>query len=71
MSSSKMTPDKIKKQIELLCSDLERCDKRCKRISKAIGLEDNHLISWARKEAENVLEYIEELRGKDNVDKEI
>lgn len=56
-----MTPDKIKKQIELLCSDLERCDKRCKRISKAIGLEDNHLISWARKEAESVLLYIEEL----------
>jgi hypothetical protein len=66
-----MTPDKIKRQIELLCSDLERCDKRCKRISKAIGLEDNHLISWARKEAESVLEYIEELKGKDNVDQEV
>lgn len=57
-----MTPDKIKRQLELLCSDLEKCDKRCRKISKAIGLEDNHLISWARKEAENVLEYIEGLK---------
>jgi hypothetical protein len=66
-----MTPDKIKKQIELLCSDLERCDKRCRKISKAIGLEDNHLISWARKEAESVLEYIELLKEKEGADKEI
>lgn len=61
----------LEKQLHMLVKDLQKCDKRCKRISKAIGLEDNHLISWARKEAENVLEYIEELRGKDNVDKEI
>lgn len=66
-----MTPDKIKKQIELLCSDLEKCDKRCRKISKAIGLEDNHLISWARKEAESVLEYIESLKGDGNVNKEV
>jgi hypothetical protein len=60
-----MTPDKIKKQLELLYLDLERCDKRCKRISKAIGLEDNHLISWAMKEAESVLLYIESLKGEE------
>lgn len=47
--------------------DLEKCDKRCKRISKVIGLEDNHLISWARKEAESVLLYIELLKEKENV----
>lgn len=55
----------------MLLRDLNSADKRCRKISKAIGLEDNHLISWAMKEAESVLEYIEGLREKDNVDKEI
>lgn len=57
---------KLTKQLEMLHRDLSSANKRAKKISKAIGLEDNHLISWARKEAESVLEYIELLKEKEN-----
>lgn len=62
-----MNKVQLEKQLHMLVKDLNSADKRCRKISKAIGLEDNHLISWARKEAESVLLYIESLKGGGNV----
>lgn len=62
-----MDKEKLEKQLHMLVRDLNSADKRCRKISKAIGIEDNHLISWARKEAESVLLYIESLKGEDDV----
>ena len=50
----------------LLHRELEACDKRCKRISKACGLENNQLIEYAMEETEKVLAYIKELKDKEN-----
>lgn len=61
-----MTRDKLTKQLELLHADLQKCDKRCKKISKECGLPDNELISWAMQETQKVLDYIESLKEKVN-----
>ena len=66
-----MQQDKIEKQLELLHSDLKRCNNRCNRISKAIGIEQNLLIQYAMDETQAVLDYIKMLKEKDNVTTEI
>lgn len=58
-----MTKEKLTKQLELLHRELSSCDKRCKRISKACGIEDNRLIEYAVKQTQDVLDYIESLKG--------
>lgn len=57
-----MTKEKLIRQVELLHSDLEKCNKRCKRISKACGLPDNELIQYAMEQTKEVLLYIESLK---------
>lgn len=57
-----MTKDKLIRQVELLHSDLEKCNKRCKRISKECGLPDNELIQYAMEQTKEVLLYIESLK---------
>lgn len=57
-----MTKDKLVKELEYLKRDLDKCDRRCKRISKACGIESNELISWAAQQTEEVLQYIESLK---------
>jgi hypothetical protein len=61
-----MTKNQLEKQLTLLHRDLEACDKRCKKISKACGLEDNHLIEYVMKQTEDVLAYIQELKEREN-----
>lgn len=61
-----MNKVQLEKNLNLLMKDLQKCDKRCKRISKACGLEENDLISYAVKQTEDVLKYIQELRDKEN-----
>lgn len=58
-----MTKKQLIKQMELLHKDLSKCDKRCKKISKACGLEDNHPIEFAMEQTKLVLQYIESLKG--------
>ncbi len=60
-----MTKDKLTRQLELLHSDLSKCDRRCKRISKACGVEPNELIEYAMEQTKLVLDYIETLKGED------
>lgn len=62
-----MDRNKLEKQLTMLHSDLSKCDRRCKRISKAIGIEENELISYAMKQTEDVLLYIQQLKDKENV----
>lgn len=66
-----MTKDKLVKELEFLKRDLDKCDRRCKRISKACGIESNDLISFAVQQTEEVLQYIESLKEKENVSKEV
>lgn len=66
-----MEQDELKKQLELLHSDLKRCNNRCNRISKAIGIEQNDLIQYAMDETQAVLDYIKMLKEKDNVPTEV
>lgn len=66
-----MTKDKLVKELEFLKRDLDKCDRRCKRISKSCGIESNELISWAVQQTEEVLRYIQSLKEKDNVSKEV
>lgn len=61
-----MTKDKLVKELEFLKRDLDKCDRRCKRIAKACGVESNELISWAVQQTEEVLRYIESLKEKEN-----
>lgn len=61
-----MNKIQLEKNLTLLMKDLQKCDRRCKRISKACGLEENDLISYAVKQTEDVLKYIQELRDKEN-----
>lgn len=61
-----MTKDKLVKELEFLKRDLDKCDRRCKRISKACGIESNELISWAVQQTKEVLRYIESLKEKGN-----
>lgn len=56
----------LEKNLTLLLKDLDKCDRRCKKISKACGLEDNHLIEYAMEQTKLVLEYIESLKGDTN-----
>jgi hypothetical protein len=52
----------LEKNLTLLLKDLSSADKRCKKISKACGLEDNHLIEYAMEQTKLVLDYIESLK---------
>lgn len=58
-----MTKLQLEKQMSLLLKDLTKVDSRCKKISKACGLEENTLIEYAMEETKKVLEYIESLKG--------
>jgi hypothetical protein len=64
-----MNKQQLEKNLTLLLKDLDKCDKRCKKISKACGLEDNHLIEYAMEQTKLVLEYIGRLKGEENEDK--
>lgn len=66
-----MTKDKLVKQLELLHKDLQKCNNRCTKISKACGIESNELIAYAVQQTEEVLQYIESLKEKDNDDKKV
>lgn len=66
-----MTKEKLTRQLELLHKDLDKCNKRCKKISKACRLEDNHLIEYAMEQTKLVLDYIESLKGEESVDQKI
>lgn len=57
-----MNKEQLTKQLELLHKDLGKCSKRCKKISKACGLEDNHLIEYAMEQTKEVLNYIESFK---------
>lgn len=57
-----MTKVQLEKQINMLLKDLSSADKRCKKISKACGIEDFELISYATEQTRLVLEYIESLK---------
>lgn len=60
-----MTKVQLEKQLNLLFRELSKCDRRCKRISKACGIEPNELIQYAMQQTEEVLKYIESLRDKE------
>lgn len=62
-----MNKQQLEKQMQLLHKELCSVDKRCKRISKACGIESNELISFAVQQTEEVLRYIESLKEKENV----
>ena len=61
-----MTKDKLAKELEFLKRDLDKCDRRCKRIAKACDIPPNDLISYAVQQTEEVLRYIESLKKKEN-----
>lgn len=61
-----MNKVQLEKNLNLLMKDLQKCDKRCKRISKACGIEDNGLIEYAVEQTKLVLDYIESLKEKEN-----
>lgn len=56
----------LHKQLQLLQKDLERCDKRCQKISKVVGIENNHLFDYALEQTKLILEYIESLKEEEN-----
>jgi hypothetical protein len=53
----------LEKEMTMLLKDLNKVDRRCKRISKACNIPDNHLFDYAVEQTKEVLEYIESLRG--------
>ena len=57
-----MTKIQLEKQMNMLLKDLEKCDARCRKISKVCGIEDFELISYATEQTRLVLEYIESLK---------
>lgn len=57
-----MNKEQLEKNLTLLLKDLSSANKRCKKISKACGLEDNHLIEFAMEQTKQVLNYIESLK---------
>lgn len=61
-----MTKVQLEKQINMLLKDLEKCNTRCKKISKACGIEDFELLSYATEQTRLVLEYIESLKTEKN-----
>lgn len=62
-----MNKQQLEKQMKLLHKELCSVDKRCKRIAKACDIPPNDIISWAVQQTEEVLQYIEALKEKDNV----
>jgi hypothetical protein len=58
--------DQLVKQLELLHKDLQKCNNRCTKISKACGVEPNELISYAVQQTQDVLDYIESLKEERN-----
>lgn len=60
-----MTKIQLERQMNMLLKDLSNCDKRCRKISKAIGIEENELISYAMQQTKEILDYIESLKGED------
>ena len=61
-----MTKDKLVKELELLKRDLDKCDRRCKRIAKACDIPPDDTISWAVQQTQDVLDYIQKLKEKEN-----
>lgn len=61
-----MNKAQLEKQIQLLHKELCSVDKRCKRIAKACDIPPNDLISYAVQQTEEVLQYIESLKEKEN-----
>ena len=61
-----MNKAQLEKQIQLLHKELCSVDKRCKRIAKACDIPPNDLISYAVQQTEEVLQYIELLKEKEN-----
>lgn len=61
-----MTKDKLVKELEFLKRDLDKCDRRCKRIAKACDIPPNDTISWAVQQTQDVLDYIQKLKEKEN-----
>lgn len=61
-----MNKEKLTRQLELLHSDLNRANNRCNRISKSCDIEPNELITYAMEQAADILEYIKELKDKEN-----
>lgn len=61
-----MTKYKLVKELEFLKRDLDKCDRRCKRIAKACDIPPNDLISYAVQQTEEVLQYIQSLKEKEN-----
>ena len=61
-----MTKDKLTKELEFLKRDLDKCDRRCKRIAKACDIPPNDLISFAVQQTQDVLDYIESLKEEKN-----
>jgi hypothetical protein len=57
-----LNKEQLEKNLTLLLKDLSSANKRCKKISKACGLEDNHLIEFAMEQTKQVLNYIESLK---------
>jgi len=57
-----LTKDKLAKELEFLKRDLDKCDRRCKRIAKACDIPPNDTISWAVQQTQDVLDYIESLK---------
>lgn len=61
-----MNKAQLEKQMQLLHKELSSVDKRCKRIAKACDIPPNDLISYAVQQTEEVLDYIESLKDKEN-----
>lgn len=61
-----MTKNQIEKSLNILLRDLEKCSKRCDKISEAVGVEGNDVIAYAVEQTRQVLDYIESLKDKTN-----
>ena len=60
-----MNKEKLEKQLQMLHSELSRCNNRCNKIAKQLDIEPNHLIQYAMEQTAEVLEYIKTLREKE------
>lgn len=56
-----MTKDQVKKQLILLVKDLEKANRRCQKLSKALGIVQNTLVQESLNEVNSLIEYIESL----------
>lgn len=61
-----MNKQQLAKQMQLVHKELCSVDKRCKRIAKACEIPPNDLIEYAVQQTEEVLQYIESLKEKEN-----